>query len=683
MYKRLAAIPATLLALSLTMFSCGSYVSQGMVSLKSPDGRIELNFELKAMPEPYMQGENMYYKVMRDGKALLRESPLGMNFGGYKAALGDMLIMGLNQTSGVDDFDTPFSKQSHVRLEYNEVTVTLREKSIPAKTFDLIFRAYNEGLAFRYHFPEQEPKISIPSAKHSGFITDFILVDEYTGYYFAQDVDVNCMFTTPLPPHQYESHYAGIKLSQITRDSTAALPMLIRVPEGPALCIAQAELVDYPAFYLTGARNIENAFNTMLVPLPGEKEVKGIGKVPFSTPWRVIMIADNAGKLIESNLILALSSPQKLEDISWIKPGKASWDWWSGKVVGKSRGRVQAGGFETSTYVHYIDFAREAGLQYCLIDAGWYGGDQNPDEDITAPVLTVDMEYLTRYADSLGVKLILWLNWENVSKQIDAAFPLYEKWGIAGVKIDYMNRDDQEMVAFYQTVVEKAAQHHLLVDFHGAYPPTGMRRAWPNLITREGVLGLEYNKWSDWASPEHDVTIPYTRMLVGPMDYTPGAINNSTRKSFNPRNIDPMSQGTRCHQLAMFVVYESPLTVLADSPDNYRGEKGLDFIKVVPTVWDETRFLAGEVSQYIVLARKSGDKWYLGAMTNWDPREVEVPLDFLGSGNWKAKVWADGVKIDKNPSDVDVLQLEVNSGAPLAIKMGPGGGFAAVLEQAQ
>ena len=683
MFKRLSALSASILTFALLVVSCGQYYSEGTIEVNSPDGKIKFSFELKEMPEPHPAGENMYYRVSHNGNELLKDSPLGFYFGDDGIVLGNMVIMGLSESSGTDQFEAPFSKQSSVRAEYNQTVISLREKDIPAKTFDLIVRAYNDGVAFRFHFPEQEPKIKIPSAKHSGFMKEFILTDEFTGYNFPLDVEALALFIPVLPPHNYERNYTRLKVSEFTRDSTTALPVLMLYPHGSAMCIAEAGLTpDYTASFLSGARNIDDALATVLVPLPGEKQNKVLGEVPFTTPWRVLMIADHPGKLIESNLILALNEPCKIDDISWIKPGKASWDWWSGRVVGKRRGRVQVGEFETSTYEHYIDFAAENGLEYFLVDAGWYGDHQNPEADITTPAPEIDMEHLVRYADSVGVRLILWVNWECVDKQIDQAFPLYEQWGIAGVKVDYMNRDDQEMIAYYHKVVEKAAQHKLLVDFHGAYRPTGIRRTWPNLITREGVVGLEYLKWSTWADPEHNVTIPYTRMLLGPMDFTPGGFNNATQRSFTSRDVDPMTLGTRCHQLAMFVVFESPLQCLADSPISYSREKGLDFLSLVPTVWDQTRFIEGEVGDYIVLARKNGDKWYLGAMTDWDERELEIPLDFLGSGSWKAKAWADGARAATRPEEVDISEGEVNASELLPVKLAPGGGFVAVFEPA-
>ncbi len=686
MFKRLSAAAASMLIAVLAITSCGEFHDTGEVSVKSPDGKIEMVFALKEMQEPYPTGSSMYYTVSYQGKRLLTESPLGLQLGDAGTLSANLLIMAVTDTSGTDQFNTPLGKQSSVTAEYKETRITMRQKEIPAITFELIIRAYNDGVAFRYYLPEQEPEINFPSADHSGFMKDFILGHELTGYYFPGDEVAFPMYQIMLPPHNYEAPYAKGLISDISRDSTVALPLLVQYSDGTAMCIAEANLDQYPASYVVGSRLIDNALTASLMPLPGEKQVKGTGVVPFETPWRVLMIGESAGKLIESDLIQALSDPSQISDASWIKPGKAAWDWWSGKVVRIRRGRATEGKFETSTYEHYIDFAAENGLEYSIIDDGWYGEGRNPEEDATTPVDSVDMPHLVQYADSLGVRLILWVNWEclmagndSTFDKMEKVFATYQQWGIAGVKIDFMDRDDKKMVDWYRKTLELAAGHKLMVDFHGAIRPDGLRRTWPNLITREGVLGLEYTKWSEMAGPEHNVTIPYTRMLVGPMDYTPGGFNNTVEGKFTPRFINPEVMGTRAHQLAMFIVYESPLQVLADSPSSYGGEDGLDLIREVPTVWDETRFVEGTPGDYIVLARRKGEVWYLGGMTDWEGREIEISLDFMGAGNWKARVWADGSKADKNAEDLDTMELEVDTGAPLAIKMAPGGGFAAIL----
>ena len=349
-------------------------------------------------------------------------------------------------------------------------------------------------------------------------------------------------------------------------------------------------------------------------------------------------------------------------------------------MVGYKGSEPVSAPYTNDLYKHYIDFSAENGLEYSLIDGGWYGGNHDTTVSITKPIDGVDIAEVVRYAESRGVKILLWVNWYLLDKEMDQALPLYHKWGIAGIKIDYMNNDDQPTVEFYHRILEKAAEYNFIVDFHGAYKPTGIRRTWPNLITREGVRGLERSKW-DGCSPEHDVTIPYTRMLAGPMDYTPGGFNNAFREEYRVRYTNPMTQGTRCHQLAMYVVYESPLQMLPDAPVNYYNGKGLEFIRAVPTVWDDTRFVDGEVADFIVLARKKGDKWYLGAMTDWDEREVTIPVSFLGEAVWKMKSWADGSSNDAQ--SVKTAERTVSANDTLTVKLESGGGFAAIFEPAK
>jgi alpha-glucosidase len=679
MFRRLAGTLILLLIVSLLTISCGKYYDEGVFTVKSPDGRIVLNFELKELEEPYPIGKNMYYNLSVDGKRLITDSPLGINFGEDGVILGNLLIASMEDTSMVDEFDTPLGKQAKVKAEFNQLTVSLREKIIPAKKIDLIFRVYNEGAALRYHIPEQEPKINFPSTTHAGFMKEYMVTQEMTGFYFEEDHEIHCLIPQSFK-HSYESPFYKIKLSNVAGEMIMAMPLLVVPSDGPAVCITEAALTDYAACYLSSHRDFDLDLNTTLVPIPGEKEPKVLGKVPLTTPWRVIMIADSPGKLIESNLLLCLNEPSKIEDTSWITPGKSVWEWLNGRVVDRKRRKPVIGEINNETYKYYIDFAAEQNLEYCLIDAGWYGGHRDTAASITTPIPEVNVEELVDYGDSLGVKILLWLHWELVQKQMDQAFPLYRQWGVAGVKIDYMERDDQEMVNFYHEVLAKAAENKLVVDFHGAYKPTGIRRTWPNLLTREGVLGLEYSRWSRDANPKHNVTIPYTRMLAGPMDYTPGIFLNSTESGFKPDTADVHGLGTRCHQLAMLVVYESPLQVLADSPLNYRKKDGLEFIRRVPTVWDETRFIEGTVGEYIVLARKKDGIWYLGAMTDWNARELEVPLEFLGSGSWKAKIWADGQRAERNPQNVSISEAEIDDDQSLSIKLAPGGGMAAIIE---
>jgi alpha-glucosidase len=527
---------------------------------------------------------------------------------------------------------------------------------------NLIFRAYNEGVAFRYVLPQQ------PS------LQEFTLTSEDTGFYFSTAATVFALdlgsYTTP-----YESEFKQEDLNAIKPESIVGLPLLLHLSSGLWVALLEADLTDYAGMYVGGAAGIPHGLVSKLSPLPGHPGAAVIAATPKATPWRVIMVSSQPGGLIESSdWVLNLSPPSVLKNTSWIEPGKAAWDWWSGDY---DTGVSFKPGMNTATIEHYIDFASTHELQYMLIDAGW-----SPKNDILHWVPAVNLPEILKYARKKHVKILLWMHWTNVKRQIDQAFPLYEKWGVAGVKIDFMNRDDQEMVNFYEEMVRKAAAHHLVVDLHGAFKPTGLRRTYPNLLTREAVMGMEYSKWSRRVTPVHDVTLPFTRMLAGPFDYTPGCFNNATEAQFVPRMVDPMCQGTRAHQLAMYAVFFSPLAMLADYPEDYDNNTGMEFLERVPTVWDETRVLNGEPAEYVTIARRKHGAWYLGSMTNWSPRDLTIPLSFLGARQYLEEIFADGPDAAQNPKSVTYNKQWVKSTDSLALHLAPGGGAAVIFTPA-
>ncbi len=628
-------------------------------TLTSPDGSLAVTFVLKANPQPYLPGERPYYRVSYQGKPILIDSPLGLDFKGARPLDRDLQVVTVNRTERDQTWENPFGARRNVPDHYRELTVSLREAQPPRRRIDLVFRAYNEGVAFRYFLPRQEG------------LEKFTLSSENTGFYFAGETSA---FALDLGRYNtnYESEFRRVSLDQIKPTSIIGLPLLVQVPDGPWVALSEADLADYAGMYVGGVPGVPNALMSKLSPSPKRSDEAVVSSTPKATPWRVLLVNSRPGGLIESSyVILNLNPPCALADTSWIKPGKAAWDWWSGSFA---RDVDFKPGMNTATMKHYIDFAADHHLEYMLIDEGW-----STHYDITHWVPAVDLPEILAYAKKRAVKVLLWMRWEAVDKSMDAAFPLYEKWGVAGVKVDFMDRDDQEMVNFYQRVVRKAAEHHLAVDFHGAFKPTGLRRTYPNLLTREGVMGLEYCKWSNRITPEHDVTIPFTRMLAGPMDYTPGGFRNATRDEFKPRDVEPMTQGTRAHELAKFVVFESPLEMVSDHPEAYKNQPGFEFIEKAPTVWDETKVLSGEPAQFIAIARKHGDAWYLGAMTNWDARDLRIPLDFLGQGSYEALIFADGPDADKVATSLSTSKKHVKSGDKLNIHLAPGGGLAVIL----
>jgi alpha-glucosidase len=654
----------TFVVLSLSMIAPSLSLGSEALSVTSPDGNIKVEVELKANPQPYLPGERAYYRVSYKGTQVLKDSPLGLDFVGSRPMDRDFEIAGTDRRSHTGTWENAIGAKRRIPDHYNQLTISLRERQAPHRRLDLIFRVFNEGLAFRYFVARQAA------------LGKFVLAAENTSFYFAQNSSAFALnlgkFNT-----SNEGEFRHISLNEIKPSSIINLPLLVEIPGGPWVGLLEADLTDYSGMYVGGVAGMENALLSKLSPTRERMGQVVVGSTPKSTPWRVLLINSRPGALIESNyIVLDLSAPCALSDTSWIQPGKAAWDWWSGSFAKNVDFKP---GMNTPTMKHYIDFAAEHRLEYMLVDAGWY-----PAHDYTHPIdilhhaPEVDIRDIIAYGKQKGVKVLLWLFWDALDKQMDEAMTLYEKWGAAGIKVDFMDHDDQEMVNFYERCVRKAAEHHLVVDLHGAYKPTGLQRTYPNLLTREGVMGLEYCKWSERVTPEHDVTIPFTRMLAGPMDFTPGAFNNAARGRFVARNLEPMSQGTRAHQLAMYVVYESPLVMLADYPAAYDHNPGMEFLEKIPTVWDDTKVLNGEPAKYITVARQHGDAWYLGSMTNWDARDLELPLDFLGKGEYQAQIFADGPDADTVGTSLTISTKRVKPSEKLNVRLAPGGGLAVI-----
>jgi len=622
------------------------------ISVKSPDNNIIVTIT---------NNDNLSYSVTFHGRIIINRSPLGFEFKDEPSMAANFDI--LNQS--VKNFNEtwiPVVKSKHYEIvnNYNELQLTLKEKFVPMRQMEFCVRVFNDGAAFRYKL--------LRSAK----IGDRQITKELT------------TFNIPGDPKAWVVEYGGYStsneseffehpLSYLNEKTIAGMPFLMDYGNDCWVAITEAKIDNYAAFYL-GTNGIGNQLTTKLVPIPGEPET-GV-KVRFAdeiyTPWRVLMIGDTPGTLIQSEIIQNLNDPCAIKDPSWIKPGMSAWDhWWSGEVK-----------MEMPVIKQYIDFASEMGWPYMLVDWQWYGKFNVAESDITQWAPQIDMPEIISYGRSKNVKIIVWLYSSDVNRNsaYKKAFPLYEKWGIAGIKIDFMDRDDQQMVNWYHDIIECAAENHLMVDFHGAYKPDGIIRTWPNMITREGVMGNEYYKFSDKMSPEHNVKLAFTRMLAGQMDYTPGAFLNVTRAQY--KNQTPaVVWNTRAAELSKFIIYESPLTVVCDHPDNILNQPGADFLKVVPTVWDDIKFLGGYPGDYVAIAKRSGDIWYLGVMNNSKRKDVEIKLDFLPEGNYEALTWADTKKSDRDPKDIKISNQPVKAGRILKIAMADDGGFVAVIKR--
>lgn len=620
----------------------------------SPDGQIV--FEL--VPA----ADQLRYRVTFRGKSVIDPSPLGFEIQNQPALGANLKLTAALPSSGDETYTMPHGKSNPVRNHYNALLAEFEETGGRfTRRLSIEARAYDDGAAFRYIIPEQTA------------LREIRIVREKTEFELAKDGDtwplVLAGYRTP-----YEANYEHVPLGGIVPDWLIALPFLAELPGTGYVAITEADIENYPGMYLAHAQSRSGrVLEAKLAPRADLPDLAVSGTTPLRTPWRVLMIGGRPGRLIESNIVLNLNPPSGIADTSWIKPGKAAWDWWSGTYAKDVPFKP---GMNTETMKHYVDFAAQANLEYMLIDAGWAPPAKEFMHDITRTIPEIDMPAILSYARSKGVKIWLWAHWTSVDRQMDEAFPMFEKWGVAGVKIDFMDRDDQWMVDWYHRVLRAAAQHHLMIDFHGAYKPDGTRRTWPNLMTREGVMGLEYLKWSGRVTPAHNVILAYTRMLAGPMDYTPGGFRNVTRAEFVPRNTEPLVMGTRAHQLALFVVFESAFEMLADHPEAYKGQKELAFLSAVPTAWDETKVLNGQVGEWITIARRHGKDWYVGSITDWTPREIEVPLDFLGEGEYNAEIYADAPDASAEPTRTAIEQKRVRRGDRLHLKLVTGGGAA-------
>ncbi len=537
--------------------------------------------------------------------------------------------------------------------------------------YAVVFRAYNEGAAYRFETSLPQEKVKI-----YGEESDFNFPSNFIVYYPQEDSFYS----------HNERKYLPQKLSEIAPTFIATLPGVVDIGQGAKLAIAESDLEDYPGLWLRGTGG--NAFAATFPPYPtkleqtSDRDYKPVETADYiavtsgtrTFPWRVIGIADHDGDLLTNQIVYLLERPSQFEDTSWINPGKVAWDWWNDWNI---YGVDFKAGINTKTYEYYVDFAAKYGIPYIILDDGWYklGNllEVTPD---------LNMQELVDYAKQKNVGIILWASWKTLDDQLIPALDQFEKWGVKGIKVDFMQRSDQIMIDYFYRVCREAAKRHMMVDFHGDQKPATMTRTWPNLINAEGVRGMEWSKWSRESEPEHNVTLPFTRMFLGPMDYTPGAMRNATRTTFAAINSQPMAMGTRCHQLAMYVVYDAPLQMLSDSPSNYlREPETMEFLGPVPTEWDDTKVLDARIADYVAVARRNGREWYVGAMNDWTPRSLQVDLSFLPEGSFTMEAYQDGVNADRNASDCKKISMQVSRSTKITLPLASGGGWAARIHQ--
>ena len=661
--KYILSSAAIIFAAALT-----SNANDGTHQVVSPDGHLRATV---------IVGDDIRYMVSRDDNNLIGPSAISLQ-------LSDGIVFGQNDKvrkelkASVDEvFPTVAYKKAEVRDNYNQITLVFKE-------FNLVFRAYDEGVAYRFESrlgKKKEYEVISETAQ-------FNFTDDYKA--FIPYIKKNAITEVDPFYNSFENTYTESRLSEWETGRMAFLPLAVAADRGVKVLITDANLTNYPGMYLRakeGTADLEGVFapypkvieqggHNMLQGVVKEREnfiAKVSGNEVF--PWRVMMVSTSDSQLAVNDLVWKLAPAQdKDADYSWVKPGKVAWDWWNNWNV---YGVDFKSGINNETYKYYIDFAAKHGIGYVILDEGWA---VNLKADLMQVVPAIDIKELVDYGRERNVGIILWAGYWAFDRDMENVCKYYSEMGVKGFKVDFMDRDDQLMVRFHARAAEMAAKYKLMMDFHGTYKPTGLSRRWPNVINYEGVHGLEQMKWS---KPEvdqvtYDVTVPFIRMAAGPMDYTQGAMRNAAKKNYRPVYNEAMSQGTRCRQLAEYVVFDSPFNMLCDSPSNYmKEEECVKFISACPEIWDESLGVNGEIGKYITLARRSGDAWYVGALTGWQARDLSLDLSFLGEGEWTMDIFQDGINADKAACDYKHLSEDVPADRQVTVHLAPGGGWVA------
>lgn len=664
----------TVIALVMTANAAWAADNSNKTIVTSPDGKLKVTAEC---------GGGMTWSIDYNGMVVTEPSAVGITIGGKEQVTGKA---NASKVKSVDrTIDVLCAKRSKVRDRYNTVTLSFKTGA------KVELRAYDGFAAYRI----------LPGVKKAATVEM-----ETAEFRFPSDCEALVPYVNDNRGgerwcYSFESYYDEQCLSEMFRDSLAITPLAVTVSTVGRAVVMDAGVENYPGMMLV--KGDGNSLKAQFAPYPIESEIGGYSRLNLvptkraeyiariskgqTLPWRAVVVAKEDREIMNSDVAQLLAPECRIADTSWIKPGKVAWDWWNNTNI---TGVDFKSGMNTPTYKYYIDFAAKNNLEYIIIDEGWSGGESLTD-DLNPEI---DLEKLIAYGQRRGVGIILWSSWRNLIGSnpqndmalTDAVMKRYADMGIKGFKVDFFDRDDQEVIASAYKIAESAAKHHLLLDYHGL-KPAGIQRAYPNILNFEGVKGLENSKWEPRVGdgplhnqPRYDVTIPYLRMLTGPMDYTPGAMDNTRRDNFFGNNDHPMSQGTRVHQMAMYATFEAPLQMLADSPTKYeREQECTDFISRIPTMYDETVALDGRMGEYSVVARRKGNTWYVAAMTDWTARNLTIDLSFLGEGTYEADIFSDGVNAEKEATDYKHSKQSVKAGEKLDVHLASGGGWAAII----
>jgi alpha-glucosidase len=629
--------------------------------LSSPDNKFVVTINT---------GQAITWSVTHNGQIILSPSNISLELNTGEM-LGKNVQVSKSRQETIDEIiNVVCYKKSRIENKCSQLSIEIKGG------YGIIFRAYNDGAAYRF-FTKRKGELTIRNEQSEfNFDKDYIAFIPHTS-----DLRGGERFSC-----SFEEFYTETLLSKFNSDTLGYLPLLVSLDNNKKAVVLEADVQDYPAMFVQKSPSVANGIRSTFAGYPLEEKLGGFNRINYMVtrradyiakvtgtrnfPWRIIVVSEQDKDLLNNDMVQRLSEPNKIGDASWIKPGKVAWDWWNDWNITHVDFRA---GVNTLTYKSYIDFAAANHLEYVVLDEGW-----SDDWDLNRLSPAIDLKELLEHARQKNVGLILWSTWYALSRDVDGLSAKYAAMGVKGFKVDFLDRNDQKMIASCYDMAAIASKHQLLLDFHGMFPPQGLQRTWPNVINFEGVRGMEYSKWSaDERVPKHEVSLPYIRMMAGPMDYTPGALRNTTRGNARPSNSLPVSQGTRCHQMAMYIVYEGPLQMLADNPTAYMQEQECtDFISRVPTTFDETVAIDGKLGEYAVIARKKDNTWYIGGMSNWTARDVVIDLSFLGDGNYSAEVFRDGINADRNATDYKKEIIPVNASRKLDVHLAPGGGFA-------
>jgi len=633
--------------------------------LTSPNGKIQVTIAITDI---------ITWTILHQKEVVLTPSTMSLTLDKNEVLGQNSVLLNSKREKVNTSFDSPFYKKSAIKNQYNLLLLNFKND------FSIEYRAFDDGVAYRF-ITKKKKDITVKSEEVSlNFDQDYSTLMPY-----VRDL------RNPKDPYisSFESHYENKKISEFAKDTLAFLPFLIDYKNHKKAVFLEANLEDYPGLFVTHNKT-KTGFEARFSNYPLQEKNGGfnflnklitqranylvVTKGSRNFPWRIMVISENDKDLANNDMVQKLSEPSKIKDISWIKPGKVAWDWWNDWNIYNVS--FQAG-INTETYKYYIDFASKNKVEYIVLDEGW-----SVETNIMEHNPKVDLNALIAYGKEKNVDIILWSSWMALHENTKAIFKNYANLGVKGFKVDFLDRDDAKMVNSVYEIAQKAADYKLLLDFHGMYKPTGIQRTFPNILNFEGVKGMENNKWTPNDDvPTHDCSIPFIRMMAGPMDYTPGAMRNATKSEFKPSHSNPVSQGTRCHQLALYTIFEAPLQMMADSPTAYMKEQeSTDFIAKIPTVFDETVALYGEVGKYIAIARKKESKWYLGAITNWNARDITIDFSFLEKGKqFEAEIFSDGLNADKAAQDYKKEIVTVNSSTKLTYHLASGGGLSGII----